>query len=139
MVTGDRGPQGDRGQRGEEGLSKAKRQGVIWLFAVAVLLSAASLFWTAHEVNANNAAQHQQQLEQQHAGELAEAKICTTLGRLAALKPPPGNPVSNPSRAYLQEEHATLAELSGDLGCGQGTAAKRLLRQATASPDAGGP
>ena len=138
MVTGERGPQGNQGNRGETGatgMSRAKRQGVVWLFVVSLALSVANLFWTSHEVNANNAAQQQQQLAQQRAGQLAEQKICTTLGTLAALKPPPGNPQSNPSRAYLQEEHDTLAQLGTDLGCGHATGERVLRKQSSASPD----
>lgn len=48
------------------------------------------------------------------------AALCTTFGRLGALRPPPGNPNTNPSRAYLQQEHATLDEIGTDLGCKRG-------------------
>lgn len=54
---------------------------------------------------------------QQRAGVVLGERLCTTFGRLAALKPPPGNPAVNPSRAYEQEEHATLDQLGTDLGC----------------------
>ena len=54
---------------------------------------------------------------QQHQGQIIETKLCTTLGRLAALQPPRGNPASNPSRAYLQHQHDVLAALGGDVGC----------------------
>jgi hypothetical protein len=46
-----------------------------------------------------------------------EAKICATLHALAALKPPAGNPATNPSRKYLQVQHDTIADLSTDLRC----------------------
>ena len=44
-------------------------------------------------------------------------KLCASLDRLAVLKPPPGNPHTNPSRAYDQELHAVLAALGPDIGC----------------------
>lgn len=53
-------------------------------------------------------------------GLVVEQKLCTTLNSLRDLKPPPGNPVSNPSRAYLQEQHDKLAQLSVDVGCKKG-------------------
>jgi hypothetical protein len=55
--------------------------------------------------------------EQQRQGEIAVQRICTTLGELAALKPPVGDAKSNPSRAYEQKLHATLDGLAPDLGC----------------------
>lgn len=46
-----------------------------------------------------------------------EHRICLTLARLAALRPPAGDPATNPSRAYDQAQHATLDQLGPDLGC----------------------
>ena len=116
-VRGARGPQGNQGnrgapgQRGQRGLSLVQGRAVVFLFVLSVLLSASSWFWIAHEVNSTAAAQQQ-------AGQLVERKLCATLGKLAVLKPPPGNPAANPSRAYEQELHATLDQLGPDLGCG---------------------
>jgi hypothetical protein len=53
-------------------------------------------------------------------GVVVEQKLCTTLNSLRDLKPPPGDPVSNPSRAYLQQQHDKLAQLSVDVGCKKG-------------------
>ena len=120
MVTGERGAQGNQGnqgERGEDGMTRAKRQGIVYLFVFSLALSVANLFWTSHEVNANDAVHAQQQAEQQRAGVLIEAKLCSTFGSLAVLKPPPGNPAKNPSRAYLQDEHAKLAQVGTDLRC----------------------
>ncbi len=58
-----------------------------------------------------------EQSGQRHEGQVVEYKLCTTFRALAALKPPPGNPAANPSRAYLQAEHTTLVQLGTDLGC----------------------
>lgn len=60
---------------------------------------------------------HREQASQRAQSESFERRLCTTLGRLAALKPPPGSAADNPSRAYLQQEHAVLAELGPDVGC----------------------
>ena len=65
------------------------------------------------------AQQRREQLAQRRAGEAVEHKICTTMAQLAALKPPPGNPDTNPSRAFDQSLHATLDGLGPDLGCGK--------------------
>ena len=61
--------------------------------------------------------QAEQQAEQQRAGVLLGEKLCITFGKLAALTPPAGNPLTNPSRAFDDELHATLDELGTDLGC----------------------
>jgi len=60
---------------------------------------------------------HREQAAQQRQGAVLEAKLCTTLGRLAALAPPPGSPQANPSRSYDQQLHAVLAQLGPDVGC----------------------
>lgn len=54
---------------------------------------------------------------QQQQGRQIEHRLCTTLGQLAALKPPPGDPATNPSRGYLQHQHDVLAALGTDVGC----------------------
>jgi hypothetical protein len=74
---------------------------------VAVGLNAGFTYWSV---------QNSRQAERQ-AGISVERKICTTLAQLAALKPPAGNPRVNPSRAFDDRMHATLAQLGPDLGC----------------------
>jgi hypothetical protein len=54
---------------------------------------------------------------QQRQAATVQRKLCTTMAELAALKPPPGNPATNPSRAYDQHLHATLTEIGADFGC----------------------
>ena len=71
--------------------------------------------WQAHAVLV---AEQRVQAEQRAAGAVLEAKLCATLAKLAANKPPAGNPQTNPSRAYDQNNHAILDELGPDLGCG---------------------
>jgi hypothetical protein len=86
-----------------------------------VILAASGLFWINHAVHdsqaAIQAAQHREQVMQQQAGAVVIGKLCLTFGKLAALKPPAGNPATNPSRAFEQREHATLVQLGTDLGC----------------------
>lgn len=91
-------------------MTSGAKYAVTFLFLFALLLAAANLLWTAHEVAANQAAQRR-------AGQQVERALCQTLDRLAALKPPPGNPVQNPARGYDQQLHATLSQLAPDLGC----------------------
>ena len=74
---------------------------------LALALNAGFTYWSI-----GNAQQAQRQQ-----GIAVERKICTTLAHLAALKPPAGNPVKNPSRAFDQDLHATLDQLGPDLGC----------------------
>lgn len=69
--------------------------------------------YTTWAVSHGNAARQEQ-------AQLVEHKICTTLGLLAADSPPPGNPVTNPSRGYLQSQHRILSQLKTDLGCVDG-------------------
>jgi hypothetical protein len=118
---GRQGNQGNRGEQGATGLSIPVGRALVFLFAFAVLLSGLNLLWTSHSVHASQAAiqasQHREQVMQQRAGQLVVERLCQTFGELAALKPPPGNPRTNPSRAYLQGEHATLIRLGADLGC----------------------
>jgi hypothetical protein len=57
------------------------------------------------------------QQAQEKQGQTVEQRLCDTLEGLRSLQPPSGDPGSNPSRAYLQEEHAKLSELSVDVGC----------------------
>jgi hypothetical protein len=109
---GDKGERGEQGTRGQAGLSRPVRRALVFLFALSVALAAFSLFWTAHEVGASQTARQQQ-------GTAIEQKLCTTLAKLSALPPPGGTPVSNPSRAFEQQLHATLDELGPDIGCGR--------------------
>ena len=81
------------------------------LLVVQVVLSASALLGAVAYYHASQAAQRAQ-------GAALEHKLCTSLGRLAALQPPPGSSIGNPSRAYLQEQHDVLAELGPDVGCG---------------------
>lgn len=63
------------------------------------------------------AAQAQVQAQERRQGIREVRAICTGFDTLAALKPPRGNPKKNPSRAYLQGQHAALDEIGAGLGC----------------------
>ena len=80
---------------------------VIGSMVLAVALNAGFTLWSI-----GNSRQ-----QQQHQGEIVERKICTTIAHLDALKPPGGNPRANPSRAFDDRLHASLAQLGPDLGC----------------------
>ena len=96
-------------------------QGMAGLLALSFVVGADSLasgYAEAHsQAHAVLVAEQHEQAAQRAAGVVLGEKLCSTFGVLAALKPPPGNPKTNPSRAYEQEEHATLVQLGTDLGC----------------------
>ena len=87
------------------------------LVVLTLIVGGGNLWASWAQVHADRAAQHREQVAQQHAGAVLGEKLCTTFGKLAALKPPAGDPRTNPSRAYDQESHATLVQLGTDLGC----------------------
>jgi hypothetical protein len=100
-------------------------QGMAGLVALTLVVGGGNL-WSGYDqarsqarsqARAVLAVEHREQVSQQHAGVILGEKLCTTFGRLAALKPPAGNPAVNPSRAFDQSLHATLDELGTDLGC----------------------
>lgn len=94
------------------------------LLVLAVLplaMAAVAILFTVtyyHREQAGQQAQAaQQQAAQRAQGVVLEAKLCSTLGKLAALKPPAGNAAANPARGYDQLMHETLAQLGPDIGC----------------------
>ena len=98
-------------------LARRTLRSVAVLVLLALLVTGANLLWTAHEVRSFQSSQQQLNAAGRRQGALIEQRLCTTLGRLTALKPPPGSPQRNPSRAFEQELHATLDELGPDIGC----------------------
>ena len=91
---------------------------VVGAFILAIGLNVGYTTWAVGE---GRAAQQQQAREadakQRQQGQVVEVKLCTTLGKLAALEPPAGNPGRNPSRAFDDRLHATLDQLGPDIGC----------------------
>lgn len=93
---------------------------VVILFVLSFALSGTAYLAAVGYYHREQGAQ-QRQAAQQAAAQRSQAaaferRLCTTLGRLAALVPPPGRP-PDLSRAYLQRQHQVLAELGPDVGC----------------------
>ena len=98
-------------------LTRRTLRSVAILVLIGLLVTGANLLWTAHAVRSFQSSQQAQNAAGRREGVLIEQKLCTTFGVLAALKPPAGNPRTNPSRAYLQGQHDALVQLGTDLGC----------------------
>lgn len=117
----EKGDKGDTGEKGDDGtLSVRQRRSVTFLFVLPVLIAVVSLFGLihyAHELSNEQKALVQVQIQSHRTGQLVERKLCATLNQLASLRPPPGNPATNPSRAYDQQLHFTLSQLHSDVGC----------------------
>ena len=90
---------------------------LITLVVLALIASVFNLIATHDQIDSNNAAQRQEQQSQQIRGEHTLHLLCGTFERLAARRPPPGNPLANPSRGYLQWLHQQLAQVAPDLKC----------------------
>jgi hypothetical protein len=97
-------------QQGMHGRPATPGRAIALAMASILLALGLNVAYTTWSVESSRSAQ-------QHQGELVERKICTTMAHLAALKPPAGNPVTNPSRAFDQNLHSALDGLGFDLGC----------------------
>jgi hypothetical protein len=126
-----RGPKGDKGEPGAQGarLPAGVARAIVYLSVVNVIFVAACFGGLVHyadstrtalehQQQAYEAGQRREQAEQRAAGVAVERKLCTTFGELAANRPPPGNPATNPSRGYDQRNHKILDEVGPDLQCG---------------------
>jgi hypothetical protein len=104
-------------------VTSSARYAVVFLFCLTLVFGAANLVWTAHEVNAGNAARARE-------GQMIERKLCTSLDKLAQLHPPAlglGPPsvtydasvyaLVNELRDYDQAVSKTLSQLGPDVGC----------------------
>jgi hypothetical protein len=80
------------------------------LVALTLVVGGGNLWASYAQVQADKA-------QQQRAAEAVERKLCTTFAGLSARQPPPGNPKTNPSRAYEQWQHGVLVQLGTDVGC----------------------
>lgn len=83
---------------------------VVFLFVLSFVLSGGAYLSAV-------AYYHRSQAAEQHQGAVLEGRLCATLARQAELKPPPLDSPADLSRAYLQGQHAVLAELGPDVGC----------------------
>lgn len=114
MMALAKGPKGDQGERG---MPPGQRRAIVYLSMVELVLIAVAYFAISHQADVSQAAQQRTQQAAQRAGEEIEQKLCSIFGGIAALKPPPGNPATNPSRAYDQHLHVKLAEVGPALEC----------------------
>ena len=121
-----RGPQGERGQQGRTGergragtpaISRGSRRAVIALLVLVLLVGGGNLLGSWEQVHSFKQQLHAQQVADQKSATREIRELCATFGKVAELKPPPGSQAQNPSRAYLQDEHADLARVVPDLGC----------------------
>ena len=90
----------------------------VFLLVLTLIVGGGNLWATHSSIRHNNAVERQQHAAARRERAAIEAKLCSTLGKLAELQPPPGNPATNPSRAFDDELHATLSQVGTDLGCG---------------------
>jgi hypothetical protein len=102
-----RGPEGPRGEQGETGRTGPVLPSVFawFLLALVLIMGGANLAATYFDVQDSQATQKQQ--------------VCEVLKKLASLKPPPGSNDAQkyPGRAFEQELHTSLAQLTPTLGC----------------------
>jgi hypothetical protein len=101
-------------------ITRGAARAVAVLFILVLFSGAGNLWASWTEVHNAQAQQRHEQVLQQQAGVALEQKLCSTFGAIAELKPPAGNPETNPSRAYDQQLHAVLVQLGLDLGCKKG-------------------
>lgn len=106
---GATGGQGDKGDRGEQGMSHRVRYGIVVLFVLAAIISVTGLAVGIKGIRL---------ADQANARVSHHNALCHAFADLAAVPPPAGNPASNPSRAYEQDQHAIFLQLHQQLGCG---------------------
>ncbi len=100
-------------------ITRGARLAASGLLLLTLIVGGGNLLATYLDVHAAQRAQAREQAAARHAGEIVERKLCETFATLARRRPPPGNPRTNPSRAYLQGQYATLNQIGPDLGCHQ--------------------
>ena len=102
-------------------VSRGARRAALGVLFLVLIMAGANLLSSYFEYHHFAATQQQQYrdftAQQQQQNKALDERLCATLDRLAALKPPTGSPVGNPSRAYEQQLAKTLAELKPDIGC----------------------
>lgn len=93
------GPRGRQGERGERGLSRLQGRAVVVLFAIAVIVAGFGLFWTSHQVTAEQ-------------GKWCGLVVTLDQADAAAAKPPAAGTFT---AALVAEIH----QLRENLGCEQ--------------------
>lgn len=87
------------------------------LLALMVVVGIGNLWSTRNSVSQFKQQFAQQQSQQRASSQQEVARICGSFHKIAILRPPPGNPATNPARAYDQQLHAALASVYNDLEC----------------------
>jgi hypothetical protein len=105
------------GAPGTAGISAGTKRAVVALLVLVLIVGGANLWGSWDQVHSFKEQLHAQQVAEQKAAAKEIGELCATFGKVAELKPPPGSQAQNPSRAYLQDEHADLARVVPDLGC----------------------
>lgn len=125
---GPQGPKGPKGDKGDARLSPQVSRALVVLFLLPSLIAVAAVIGVIVDSVSYQAAQRRQQQVQEQQGRIVERKLCQTLDGLVQLRPPPGNPATNPSRAFEQRLHEKLSQLAPDVGCpvAKGNGRKRL-------------
>lgn len=116
-AKGDKGDAGEKGDRGQRGLTARVAYAIIALFLIAFLIAGSSLLLTSVEIRRYNAKLAAEQAAQEKAGEQEIRALCTDLGTMARIPPPPGPAAANPSRAYEQSEHRAWQGLYSSIRC----------------------
>lgn len=93
------------------------RRAIALLLFLVLATSGGNLWASWDEVHTFKDQLATQQVTEQKAAAKEIGELCATFGKVAALKPPAGNPATNPSRAFDQQEHADLAGVGPDLHC----------------------
>jgi len=105
-------------------MTSGARYAVVFLFVLNLAVGGAEYAAAISYYHAGQASLQRQAAAaaaaQRRQARQVEHKLCMSFGKLAALKPPPGNPADNPSRAYLQNQHDILAGVGPDIGCKEG-------------------
>lgn len=98
--------------RGRTGLA------IAGLLILVVLIGAGNL-WASYAIAQNtNAKFEAAQATAEKAGAKEVQALCADLSTMAAIQPPAGSPVANPSRAYEQAEHRAWVGLATSIRCG---------------------
>lgn len=100
LLRGPQGERGDQGPRGMRGMTPSARRAVVYLSIVTLLLAAANLLFTSHQV-----------ATQAH-------DWCSALDLLTAHPVSrPAHPAANPSRVQAYRYYVVFLDLHRKFGC----------------------